>query len=290
MASFCGTSLLSAAGKDASCPPIVVFSKVYQELKLNFEDSAEVTAEAGLAGVDPTVRPAGEVLPERVADDLGQYAEALRKHRLQMPLLTTAITSTSSPQTEQILNAAKKAGARFYRLGPVYPKKDSPVTDQIGEWKAQLKDLAALNKQIGIGALVQNHSPAGNTVYLGGDLSELRQIVEGFDPSQIGVAFDIGHALVVHGEGWRAHFDALKSHLRVAYVKDVIPPDRWVPFGQGEIGRVGYFKQLKQMGYAEPFSLHIEYDWSAGKTKTRAGLVAALKESSTVLRRWFAEA
>ena len=194
LASVCGPGLVGAAGEHSSCPPIVVFSKVYQELKLNFEDSAAVTAEAGLDGVDPAVRPEGEVLPERVAEDLAQYAEALRKHGLHMPLLTTAITSTSSPQAEQLLKAAQRAGARFYRLGPVYPKKDLPVSDQIREWKVQLKDLAALNKQVGIGALVQNHSPAGKTVYLGGDLSELRQIVEGFDPGEIGVAFDIGHA------------------------------------------------------------------------------------------------
>ena len=88
------------------------------------------------------------------------------------------------------------------------------------EIKAQLKDLAALNKQIGIGAIFQNHSPAGRS-YVGGDLSELYDIVKDFDPAQIGVAFDIGHALVVHGDDWRRHFEKLKSHLKVAYVKDV---------------------------------------------------------------------
>ena len=108
-----------------------------------------------------------------------------------------------------------------------------------------------------------------------------------FDPAQIGVAFDIGHALVVHGDDWRRHFEKLKSHLKIAYVKDVTRAGRWVPFGEGDIASTGYFKLLKQMGYQAPVSLHIEFDWSdGGKAKTRAALVKALQDSAGVLRRW----
>src|SRR2546426_5305125 len=54
---------LFAAGKTPW--PIAEFSKVYQELNLGFEESADVTAEAGLDGIDCPVRPEGQVLPER---------------------------------------------------------------------------------------------------------------------------------------------------------------------------------------------------------------------------------
>jgi sugar phosphate isomerase/epimerase len=175
---------------------------------------------------------------------------------------------------------------QFYRLGFVIRETDAPTGKQVREIKAQLKDLAALNKQIGIGALFQNHSPSGQT-YIGGDLAELYDIVKDFDPAQIGVAFDIGHALVVHGDDWRRHFEKLKSHLKIAYVKDVKRPGRWVPFGDGEIAQTGYFKLLKELRYQAPVSLHIEFDWTdGGKSKTRAALVKALQDSSRVLRRW----
>ena len=62
-------------------PPVAVFSKLYQELKLNFEQSAEVTAEAGLDGIDCAVRDKGEIEPARAADEMPRYAEALGKHR-----------------------------------------------------------------------------------------------------------------------------------------------------------------------------------------------------------------
>ena len=122
-----------------------------------------------------------------------------------------------------------------------------PAAEQVREIRAQLKDLAALNQQIGIGAIFQNHSPSGRS-YVGGDLAEMYDIVKDFDPAQIGVAFDIGHALVVHGDDWRRHFEKLKSHLKIAYVKDVKREGRWVPFGEGDIGSTGYFKLLKRTG------------------------------------------
>jgi sugar phosphate isomerase/epimerase len=287
---LCGESVLSSLAAERFSPPIAVFSKVYQTLKLNFDEAAAVTAEAGLDGVDCPVRPGGEILPERATEELPRYAEALRKRELKVLLLTTSITSASSPHTEEILRPAKKLGVQFYRLGFIDRQRNVSGEKQCREIKAQLKDLAALNKQIGIGAIFQNHSPSGRT-YVGGDLSQLYEIVKDFDPAQIGVAFDIGHALVVHGDQWRSYFEKLKSHINVVYVKDVTRDGRWVPFGQGDIGGLGYFKLLRQMGYRAPISLHIEFDWTdKGKSKTRAALVKALQESSRVLRQWLEEA
>ncbi len=269
--------------------PIVIFTKVYQSLNLSFEDSALLTAEAGLNGVDSPVRHGGEIAPEKVADDLPHYAEALRKQSLGIPMLTTAILIPSSPHAEQILRTAKKIGVQFYRTGFVDRHSEQPLKGQIADLRAKLKDLAAMNKEIGIGAIVQNHSPAGHA-YLGGDLTELIEILAEFDPNQIGAAFDIGHALKVHGERWREHFEKLKSHLKIAYVKDTNRQGAWVPFGQGEIGKTGYFKLLREIGYDAPLCLHIEFDWSnKGKDKTKEALLKALKESCAVLKSWLQE-
>jgi len=281
---------LSCLAAEWTVPPIVVFSKVYQELKLDFEHAADLTAEAGLDGVDCPVRPGGEILPERAAEEMPRYVAALQKRKLSMPLLTTGITSAASPHTEQVLRTAKKLGVQFYRLGVTHRDPAVPAEKQCREVRAQLKDLAALNQQIGIGAIFQNHSPSGRT-YVGGNLAELYDIVSGFDPAQIGVAFDIGHALVVHGDEWRAQFDKLKRHIKVIYVKDVTRAGRWVPFGQGDIGRLGYFKLVRQMGYRAPICLHVEFDWTEkGKTKTREALVKALRDSVRALKQWLEEA
>jgi L-ribulose-5-phosphate 3-epimerase len=280
--------LLAEAGM-RTAPPIVVFSKVFQELKLSFEEAANLTAEAGLAGIDCPLRPGGEVLPERAGEDLPRYAEMLREHSLQIALLTTNITSVSTPYAESVLRMAKQLGIHFYRFGFIEHRPEISPTNQMRQIKAQLAELAALNRHLGMCGLLQNHSPSENTVYFAGNLEELRLAVEEFDPAQIGVAFDIGHALVVHGDDWRKHFDRLTPHFKIAYVKDVKRSGRWVPFGQGDIAATGYFELLKQMGYSSPVSMHMEYDWSAqGKNKTRASLTSALKNSAGVLRQWLA--
>ncbi|MBI5386508.1 MAG: TIM barrel protein [Verrucomicrobia bacterium] len=284
-------AVLNSLAADKWSPPISVFSKIYQELKLDFDQAAELTADAGLDGVDCPVRPGGEILPERAADDMPRYAEALRRHKADILLLTTAVLSPATPHTESILRTAKKLGVRYYRLGPVQVPRESAGAKQITEIRAGLKDLAAMNKDLGLTAVFQNHSPSAKSRFIGGDLKELHEIVKDFTPEQIGVAFDLGHALVVHGDDWPAHFERLKSHVKVAYVKDVKKGARFTPFGEGDFKTTGWFKQLKAMNCTAPFSLHIEFDWSnKGQDKTRAALLKALRHSVGVLKQWVAEA
>jgi len=280
------TSGWSATGSQPPSP-IAVFSKIYQELKLDFEAASALTADAGLDGVDCPVRAGGEILPEHAAEQLPAYAEVLARRKLGIKLLTTEITSTKSPYVEPVLRSAQKLGIRYYRFGFVTRKPGSSVETQMREVRAHLRDLSALNKELGMCILLQNHSPSGNTVYLGGDLSELEQAVDGFDPEQIGVAFDIGHALVVHGDKWREYFEALRPHFKIAYVKDVKRTGSWVPFGQGDIAGTGYFKLLREMNYIAPISLHIEFEWQEpGKPKSRERLAQVLRESGQTLRGW----
>jgi sugar phosphate isomerase/epimerase len=266
--------------------PIVIFSKAYQPLKLSFDDAAEFTVQSGLDGVDSPVRPDGEIKPERVADELPAYVEALRRRHLRMPYLTTAITGPDSPEAETLLRTARKLGIERYRLGFITRRDDAAWPQQLNEVRAHLKDLAALNKEIGIGAVMQNHSPSGHA-YVGGNLDELRQILEGFDAEQVGVAFDIAHAVNVHGQDWRPRFQKLQPHLRVVYVKDTDRDKHFVPLGQGEVGSTGYFKLLKQIGFQAPISLHIEYDGGA-QPQTRPALLKAVQASLAVLRTWLA--
>jgi sugar phosphate isomerase/epimerase len=266
--------------------PVVVFSKTYQPLKLSFDQAAELTAEAGLDGVDSPVRPDGEVLPDRVMDDLPAYVAALEKRGLRMPYVTTAITSVATPKAEQLLRTAKSLGVKWYRLGFIFRADDAGWPKQLREIRAQLKDLVAMNRELGIGAVMQNHSPSGH-VYAGGDLDELADIVEGFDPQQLGVAFDIAHALNVHGTKWRPRFDKLRPHLQVVYVKDCNPQKEFVPLGAGQVGSSGYFELLKEINYRQPISLHIEYSGSA-QPERRPELLKAIQRSLELLRRWTA--
>jgi sugar phosphate isomerase/epimerase len=272
-------------------PPIVLFTKVCAQAGLNLDQTADLIAAAGLDGVDCPVRPKDEILPERVKEDLPRYAELLQKRGRKLSLLTTAILSPASPHTQDILRTARQLGVRDYRLGFLRVPKGAYVPKLVEQTRANLKALAALNQELGLCAMIQNHSPSGSEGYLGGDLAVMEQLVRGFNPAQIGVAFDLGHALLVHGDDWPKYFTALQPHLRVAYVKDTHRQRRFVPFGEGEFARTDYFKRLKAMKYTAPLSLHIEYDWDqAGKARTAPALQQAAKTSTETLRRWLAAA
>jgi sugar phosphate isomerase/epimerase len=285
----------------AVLPPVAVFSKLYQELKLDFEQSAEVTAEAGLDGIDCAVRDKGEIEPERAADEMPRYAEALGKHGVKMLLLTTGILGVDSAHCRDILSTAKNLGIRYYRLG-FWPRPPDVAADKhVAEIQARLKELAALNRELGVCALFENHSASGTKIgpksggskssgMAGGDLSELYEIVKDFDPNQIAVAFDLGHAMIMHGDQWHQHFERLNGHIRIAYIKDVGRTARFVPFGEGEFAKTDFFTLLKKMNYRTPISMHIEYAWAPDGKKTRPTMVEMLKNSRRVLGGWWEQA
>jgi sugar phosphate isomerase/epimerase len=291
-----GKSTLSATEAPRPLPPLAVFSKLYQELKLDFERSAQVTAEAGYNGIDCAVRPRGEIEPERAADEMPRYAEALGRRGTKMLLLATGISGVDSPHAREILTTAKKLGIRYYRLD-FFPYKQNVARDkQISQITAGLNELAAMNRELGVCAVFENHSTIGTKVgstsergsgYVGGDLRELHDVVKEFDPDQIAVAFDIGHAIIQHGDQWRKRFEALKDHVRIVYVKDAGRAARFVPFGEGEIGKTDFFRLLGEMNYRAPLCIHIEYPWASEGKKTRAAMIDTMKKSRLVVEEWW---
>jgi sugar phosphate isomerase/epimerase len=285
---LCGRESVSL-GAGASMPPVAVFGKIFQELKLNFQQSAQVAAEAGLDGVDCAVRSKGEVLPEHAAEQLPRYADALAKQKLRLLLMATDIRGVDSPHAREILGTGKRLGVRDYRLGFWLHRPEVPPEKLCTEIRSRLKELAAMNGELGVCGLFQNHSPwnGKNRGPAGGDLDELYDLVKDFDPQRIAVAFDLGHAIIVHGDAWRPRFEKLKPHIRVVYVKDVRRPAAFVPFGQGEFGSSGFFPLLAKMNYRAPLSMHVEYDWAAPGKKTPAALTAVLKENRRVLGQWW---
>ena len=277
---------LFAAGKTSW--PIAEFSKIYQELKLSFDESAEVTAEVGLDGIDCPVRPGGQVLPERVGEDLPRYEDALKKRNVKLLLLTTAIQGPSSPHAETILRTAKKFGVKYYRTGYWKYDKKTAAEKTLAETKAQLKDLAALNQELGMCAVLQNH--AGDDL-VGAKLLDYWEIVKGIDAQQVAIAFDIGHALHTLGQDWRAVFQTMQSHLGVVYVKDFKRGGDFVAFGQGDIANTDFFKLVKKTAYQAPVSMHTEYNWSNhGKDLTRTTLIKTMKRDLQTLTGWINEA
>ncbi len=271
-----------AAGAAMPRYPIIAFSKPFQSL--NYSDTADVVAEVGFDGIECPVRPKGQVEPERVADDLPRLVEALKKRGKEVTMLTTAITSPAQPHAERVLRTAAQLGIRRYRPGYWKYDLNKPIPPQLAAIQSQVRDLAALNKEVGIQAGYQNHSGRD---YFGAPLWDLWTAIRDLDPRHMGVCFDIGHATLEGGYSWPTQSRLLQPHFSTVYVKDFRweKTDKgwkavWVPLGEGMVDK-SFFNWLNTTSYTGPISQHHEYDHGQGKP-----MIEKMQKDLKVLKQW----
>lgn len=149
-------SVLPAADSKSDRWKLITFTKFLQPL--SYDEMADAVAEIGFDGIEAPIRLGGHIEPENVADELPKFVEALKKRGLTIDILTSSINSVDSPNAEETLKVAKALGIPRYRMN--YYKYDlkKPVTWQLREAGAKLKDLVAMNEAIGIQGVYQNHS------------------------------------------------------------------------------------------------------------------------------------
>ena len=262
------------------------FTKALQDL--SYEKTAETAVEIGWDGIECPVRAKGHVLPERVDEDLPRLMEALKAKNLENLVLATDIRGADEPFTPKVLRAAVKAGVRLYRLGGFKYKEGVPIPRQLDEFRARLKDLAALNKELGITGLYQNHSGNG---YVGASIWDIHEMLKDFDPRQLGVHFDIGHATVESGLSWPTAFALVKDRVGAVIVKDFYwkhaPGEggktQWCGIGKGSVNPK-FFDLLRASGFRGPITMQFEYPLEGGNDLEAK--VRAMKEDNRVLRGW----
>jgi sugar phosphate isomerase/epimerase len=250
---------------------------------LSYDDMAALMAECGLSGIEATVRKGGHVLPERVEDDLPKMAEALKKHGLEMTVLTSDVNK-ATPQAHKVLATAKKLGITRYRMLWYQYDLSKPVRPQLEAIRPQMKDLVAMNRELGVTALYQNHSGAK---MVGAPLWDIYELVREHDPKEISIAFDIMHATAEGGLDWPIQWNLVQSHLGAVYCKDFTwenKKTKAAPLGTGQIDRT-FFDLVRKSKFNGPVSLHVEYLEGIKDRKTQA---AAFKRDFTTLRNFLA--
>lgn len=236
--------------------PVAAFEKALQHLPA--EQMADILAELGFMGVATALRPKGRVLPDRVEEDLPKLVEVLAKRKLEITELTTAIADASDPLTQKVLRTAAKLGVKRYRLGAWKYDLKKTIAAQVVAMKPVVKDLAALNKELGLSAVYQVHSGAN---YFGSPVWDIYGLFKEHDPKHLAIAFDIRHATVEGGTAWELNFNLIKSHLGLVYAKDFAWQGKKalnVPLGEGMVNPK-FYQMVKASGYNHPVLLHVEY-------------------------------
>lgn len=292
---FLKTTALAAAASTMTrpvfaAPPaapwkIIAFSKPFAQLSP--DDTADLVADIGWDGIECPVRTkSGQIAPERVEEDLPKMVEAMKKRGKEVTIVTTEITKLD-PLAEKVLRTSAKLGIKKYRLGFTKYTKDKPVTETLREVGAALKDLAALNKELGIQGGWQNHSGSD---YVGAPLWDLWTMLRDLDPKHIGVCFDIGHATLEGGLSWPVQARLMEPYYVAVFLKDFFWEKgakgwqpRWCVFGDGMVQK-SFLTNLKKAAYAGPICQHHEYK----ELGTGPEMVANMKKDLATLREWLA--
>lgn len=263
---------------------IIAFTKPFRQL--NAEKTADLVADVGWDGVELPVRAKdGQITPDRVDDELPKFVRALRQKDKEVSIVTTDITEANG-LAEKVLRAVAGQGVKRYRLGFFRYANDKAIPAQLAEIGARLRDLAALNKELGLQAGFQNHSGNG---YVGAPIWDVWTMIHELDPKQIGYCFDIGHATLEAGESWPVNFRLAQPWLTAVFVKDFFwkktekgwKPS-WCALGEGMISPT-FFKMLRASSYDGPICQHHEYDLENDE-------VGHYKRDLATLKSWLAAA
>ena len=273
--------VLAAGPANTSRNQVCAFVKFLQPL--SYEELADAIAEIGFDGIEATVRKDGYIPPAKAPEELPKLAEVFDQRGLKITMITTDILRADSPQARPVLETAAKLGIPMYRLGFYEYDLSQPVLRQLAEIRPQLAELAALNGELGVQAVYQNHSGAE---MVGATIWDVYGLIKDLPPEQIDLAFDIRHATIEAGLAWPAVYNAMKSRIATVYVKDFAWNGRraeHVPLGEGRVEK-RFFEMLRRDQFRGPISVHVEY----GRSEGPQFHLAALRRDLATLKRWLA--
>ena len=248
----------AAAARPSPEPLLCFFSKHLPEL--NYDQLGRTLKDAGFGGVDLTVRKGGHVLPERAREDLPRAVEAIRSHGLEVPMITTGLTSASDPTARPILETAARLKIPFFKPG--YWRYENDVLASLHNAADGVHGLTDLAKQYGIVAGFHNHPRNVGLAFW-----DAREILRDLDPKWIGYYYDANNATEEGAiRGWEVGLRLAMPRLKMAACKDF----RWesnvgqsksvaCPLGEGVVNWGTVFKLFAAAGFAGPISIHQEY-------------------------------
>jgi len=282
----------AAAGREPYRGKLCLFSKMFQTM-MDWRHLAQAVQPLGFDGLDLTVRPGGHVAPERAAEDLPKAIAIIREAGLDVPMITTALTSASDPTARPILATAAKLGVKFFKVGYYYYKfKD--VRQELAAAGKEFRGLVELARQCGIQAGYHNHSE-----YIGAALWDSATFIDPQDPQWAGFYLDSCHVTGEGGVGaWKSAVHLAAPRLKMAAIKDFYwktTSKGWeytvCPLGQGRVDLKYFFGVLAEVNHQGPISLHVEYEPEGESAEEKnANMVVNVVRDLAVLKGHLAEA
>ncbi len=244
---------------------MVMFSKKLAEYDIG--GVGRVVSQLGFDGVDLTVRPGGHILPVDAKDKLPAAMETLQSHGLEVPMITTGVTSADEAHASEVFEAASECGVEYLKLGYWHYEGFGSIARQLKEVRSKLVGIQGLAAENGI--IVGIHIHSGDFMTATGGM--VSRILEGMDTKYLGAYIDPGHMVLEGGRsGWRLGMDLLRDVIKMVAVKDFgwekdpKVAKRWslrhMPLDEGMVPWPEVFGYLKGVSFDGPVSFHSEYE------------------------------
>jgi len=277
-------SIARSAESPAKRRPIIGFSKPFQAMEPT--RMADFVSAIGWDGIECPVREKGQIEPEQAVDKLPAIAEIFRKHRQDIFIVATDITSLRQKHAEDVLRAISKTGIKRLRLG--FFKYDPTRSPQqyLEELRPVIKDIADACHDLDLQAGIENHSGSN---LVGAPVWDVYSLIKDIDPRRFGMCFDIGHATIEGGLSWPIQARLMEPFYTAVYVKDFVWKkesgrwrEDWVPLGSGMVNRE-FIEQLKSSSFDGPICQHHEYELG-----NETEMAEHMRRDLNVLRSWLA--
>ena len=281
-----GSQLSLAQASSKELWPVVVFEKPIQTLE--YDRMGEELAKMGVDGIEATIRRGGHIDPNKAADEVPKMVEALAKNR-QKALIATTNVHSADKKSAEFLKILKENGITRYRMDYFRYDLKKPLLPQVKENTTRLKELEAMNREIGVQALYQIHAGAK---YAGSLAWDAAMMFEEVNPDHAAIAFDLRHVKAGSGLSFPTALAAMGKHVRSIFVKDA----RWsgertdqiknVPLDTGIVNQKA-FEEVRKGHQAMPLSLHME--WGKAPIYPKETVMEAVKNVARdvkVLKSW----
>lgn len=245
-----------AAASARTRPLVCAYSK--NLAKVPYSELGLIAAQIGYDGVDLTVLRGGHVDPGIANVDLVRAIESVRGAGIEVPMMSTEITSQADSSAYAALAIASRVDVNLFRMG-FYPwGSTSDMARRLVVIRNDITNTILLAKQFQMVAMFPNR--AGG--FFGSNFWDAQSVIGDMDPNWIGYYFDPSQTMT-----WEPALRFAMPRLKAVSVQDGYwkkDGDQWgfkaCPLGEGMVDWERFFNILAQARFRGTVSLHCEYE------------------------------
>lgn len=245
-----------AAAGARTRPLICAYSK--NLAKVPYAELGLIAAQIGYDGIDLTVMRGGHVDPAIANVDLVRAVETVRGAGVEVPMISTEITSQADGSAYAVLAIASRVDVKLFRMGFWPWGSTADMVRRIALIRNEVVNTIALGRQNDMVAMFPNR--AGN--FFGSNFWDAQTVIAGMDTRWIGYYFDPSQT-----QTWEPALKFALPQLKAVSVQDGTwqkSGDQWAfkpcALGEGMVDWERFFTILAQSRFMGPISVHCEYE------------------------------